>query len=326
MKEIAKVLCASRPWRLGAAVALALVSVPSGMQAKDKLLDEAVDFTGTLFFLESKVPGLVLGVVRNGEVSVSGFGKVRPEENRAPDGKTLMRIGSITKVFTGAVLASLVTDGVVKFTDPLQRRLGWDVTIPTKDGKGIRLIDLVTHTSGLPREAERAPAPSDNPFQTITKDAFIRNLQGDPLLFPPGTGALYSNFAFDLLAQALTNAAGKPYEDLLRERVLMPAGLASTVFAPKPEQRRLLMQGHNFDGTPLPDVPTGFMILGSAGSTPRLTTSCDGSPGTWIDFRRPTLRCACSITRPMCIAMGSARCLVWTNPATWMRWVWDGSS
>ena len=107
------------------------------------------------------------------------------------------------------------------------------MTIPTKDGKDIRLIDLVTHTSGLPREAERAASPPDNPFQTITKDAFIRNLQGDPLLFPPGTGALYSNFAFDLLAQALANAAGKSYEDLLRERVLMPAGLASTVFAPK---------------------------------------------------------------------------------------------
>ena len=111
MKEIAKVLCASRTWRLGAAVALALVSFPSGMQAKDKLLDEAVEFTGTLFFLESKVPapGYRRGAKRRNDGC--GFGKVRPEEDRAPDGKTLMRIGSITKVFTGAVLASLVADG-----------------------------------------------------------------------------------------------------------------------------------------------------------------------------------------------------------------------
>ncbi len=96
-----------------------------------------------------------------------------------PDGKTLFRIGSITKAFTGAVLASLVADGVVKFTDPLQKHLGWEVKIPSKDGKNIRLIDLVTHASGLPRETERAPSPPDNPFQTITRETLILNLQAD---------------------------------------------------------------------------------------------------------------------------------------------------
>jgi D-alanyl-D-alanine-carboxypeptidase/D-alanyl-D-alanine-endopeptidase len=177
-----------------------------------------------------------------------------------------MRIGSITKAFTGAVLASLVSDHVVSFSDPLQKRLNWGVTIPTKDGKDIRLIDLVTHTSGLPREAERPPSPPNDPFATITKDVFIKNLQAaDPLLFPPGTGALYSNFAFDLLAQALSNAAGKPYEDLLRERVLARAGMTSTVFTLSAEQRRNMMQGHWFDGTPMPEAPTPPMIVGSGG-------------------------------------------------------------
>jgi D-alanyl-D-alanine-carboxypeptidase/D-alanyl-D-alanine-endopeptidase len=235
------------------------------LQAKDRLLDEAVGFTGALLFLESKVPGLVIGAVRNGETAVAGFGKVGPDIDRAPDGKTLLRIGSITKAFTGAVLASLVADGTVKLTDPLQKRLGWDVEIPTRDGKDIRLIDLATHTSGLPREVERAPSPPDNPFQTITRDAFIQNLRGGALLFAPGTGALYSNFAFDLLAQALANTAGKSYEELLHERLLAPAGLSSTVFAPDSDQRKNLAQGHSFDGTPLPEAPTVPMIAGSGG-------------------------------------------------------------
>jgi serine-type D-Ala-D-Ala carboxypeptidase/endopeptidase len=176
-----------------------------------------------------------------------------------------MRIGSITKAFTGAVLASLVSDGTVKLTDPLQTRLGWNVPIPAKDGKVIRLIDLVTHTSGLPREAEHPPAPADDPFRTITKEAFIQNLQGAPLLFAPGTGALYSNFGFDLLAQALAGAAGKPYEELLRESALKPAGLESTVFAPDAEQQKRVMRGHDFNGALMPDVPTAPMIVGSGG-------------------------------------------------------------
>lgn len=262
---------ARRRWLLrGTVLSLGALAFPLGARAKDRLLDEVVEFTGSVLFLESKVPSLVIGAVQNGEMSVSGFGKIGPQEDRAPDRQTLMRIGSITKVFTGALLASLVGDGVVKFTDPLQARLGWDAEIPTKDGKSIRLIDLATHTSGLPREAERPAAPADNPFSTITKEAFIRNLQNDPLLFAPGTGALYSNFGFDLLAQALANAAGKPYEDLLRERVLALAGLTSTVFAPDAEQRKRLMQGHDFSGALLPDAPTVPMIVGSGGlySTP----------------------------------------------------------
>ena len=253
--------------RLGSAAAsLAIVFVvATGAQAQNKLLDEAVEFTGTLLFLETKVPALVLGVVRGGETAVAGFGKARPDADRPPDRNTLLRIGSITKVFTGAVLASLVADRVVNFTDPLQQRLGWDVKIPSKEGKHIRLIDLVTHASGLPREIERAPSPREDPFRSLTKEAFVRNLQGDALLFAPGTGALYSNFAFDLLAQALANAAGRSYEDLLRERVLKPAGLAATAFAPGAEQLGRLMPGHDFDGTPLPNVPTAAMMVGSGG-------------------------------------------------------------
>jgi serine-type D-Ala-D-Ala carboxypeptidase/endopeptidase len=255
----------SRTSLLATVLILGLALFPSRTQAKDKLLDEAVEFTGTMFFLESKVPALVIGAIRNGETAVAGFGKIGAQVDKAPDGKTLMRIGSITKAFTGQVLASLVSDGAVHFTDPLQKRLGWDVKIPQKDWKDIRLIDLATQSSGLPREVERAPSPPDNPFRTVTKEAFIANLQADPLLFAPGTGALYSNFAFDLLAQALANAAGKPYEDVLRERVLDPTGLASTVFTPNAEQRTRLMQGHDFDGKPLPDAPSVAMISGAGG-------------------------------------------------------------
>src|SRR5262245_33912938 len=265
MRGMTSALTASRASLPAVVLLLGLLLCPSTSQAKDKLLDEAVDFTGTLLFLDSKVPALVIGAVRNGETTVAGFGKIRDGSDQAPDGKTLVRIGSVTKAFTGAVLASMVADGTVRFTDPLQKRLGSNVTIPQNDGKEVRLIDLATHSSGLPREAERAASPLDNPFATITKETLIKNLQGDPLLFAPGTGALYSNFAFDLLAQALATAAGKPYEDVLRERVLVPARLPSTVFHPNAAQNNRLMQGHAFDAKPLLDVPSVPMISGSGG-------------------------------------------------------------
>jgi len=251
---------------VGAALALALGSIlgAAPAYAADKLLEETVDFTGTFIFLEAKVPGAIIGVIRNGETLVRGFGEIADGSGKAPDGDTRMRIGSITKVFAGATLASMVADGKVGFTDRLQDRLGWDVKIPERDGKSIRLIDLATHASGLPREAQDKPGETV-PTSERSKEDYVASLTPDALLFAPGTGVLYSNFGFDLLAQALSNVAGEPYPSLLKKRVLDPAGLKDTSFDLSEAEQGRAMQGHNFDGSPMPFIPTSPLIVGAGG-------------------------------------------------------------
>ena len=255
--------------RIAAAAAI-MVAATLPTLAEDKLLHEAIELPAVVLFLDSGVPGLVMGVIRNGETAVVGFGETADGSGKAPDGDTMMRIGSITKVFTGAALASLVADGVVKFSDPLQQHLDWGITVPSRDGHAIRLIDLATHTSGLPREVERESGPPDNPFSTLTEEVYSRALAADPLLFPPGTGGLYSNFAFDVLSAALGHAAGEPYADVLKERVIDSAGLKDTVLALRPGDEDRLMQGHNFDGSAMPDVPATPIMAGASAlySTP----------------------------------------------------------
>jgi serine-type D-Ala-D-Ala carboxypeptidase/endopeptidase len=245
-----------------AALALTLLAQSVQARAEDTLLEETVEFAGTFIFLEAKAPAAIIGVVKDGEMVVRGFGEISDGSGKEPDGNTLMRIGSITKVFAGAALASMVADGKVKFTDRLQDRLGWDVKIPTKDGKEIRLIDLATHASGLPREA---PVGTGDRTSTRSKEDYVASLTPDILLFPPGTGVLYSNFGFDLLAQALANGDGKPYQDLLKARVLSPAGLTDTVFTLRDGDEARAMQGHNFDGSPMPFIPTSPLIQGAGG-------------------------------------------------------------
>ena len=239
-------------------------------RAQDKLLNEIVGFNGVMLFLESRVPAMIIGAVRNGETAVVGFGEISDGSGKVPDGQTLLRIGSITKAFTGQVLADRVGKGSVKFTDRLQDRLGWPVKVPERGGRQIRLIELATHTSGLPREVDRPAGPADDPFRTLTQDAYIKGLQSDALLFSPGTGGLYSNFAFDLLAAALANAAGKPYDALLKESVLDPAGLKDTVLALRDGDASRLLQGHNFDGKPMPNVKATVVMAGASSlySTP----------------------------------------------------------
>ena len=247
-----------------AAIVAPLACHAATAAASEPLLHAAIELPATVLYLDSGVPGLVLGVIRDGETAVIGFGKIADGSDKAPDGDTLMRIGSITKVFTGATLASLVADGTVHFTDPLQQHLDWGITVPSRDGHVIRLIDLVTHTSGLPREAERQPGPPDDPFSTLTAEAYARALAADPLLFAPGTGGLYSNFAFDVLAAALGSAAGKPYAEVLAERVIGPAALVDTVLTLRPGDEQRLMQGHDFDGSPMPDVAATPVMAGAS--------------------------------------------------------------
>lgn len=257
------------PAILACAIALVLL-LASSARAADKLLEETVGFTGTVLFLQSRVPALVIGAVRNRETAVFGFGETADGSGKPPDGDTMLRVGSLSKAFTGQVFASLVAGRTVSFTDRLQDRIGWNVTVPARNGRQIRLIDLATHSSGLPREVERAPGPPDDPFSTLTPEAYGKALASDPLLFAPGTGALYSNFAFDVLGAALAHAAGKPYDALLAERVLVPAGLRDTALALRAGDRARLLQGHDFDGKPLPDVKTPLIAAGASGiySTP----------------------------------------------------------
>jgi serine-type D-Ala-D-Ala carboxypeptidase/endopeptidase len=251
-------------------MAMGACLLAASARADDKLLEEIVEFEGGVLFLQSRVPALVIGAVRDGKTAVFGFGEASDGSGKPPDRHTMLRIGSITKAFTGQVLAGLAADGTVKLTDRLQDRIGWNVTIPSRDGHPIRLIDLATHSSGLPRELERKSGPPDDPFSTLTPEAYRNGLTSDPLLFAPGTGALYSNFGFDVLSAALSHAAGKPYDVLLKERILDPTGLKDTVLSLRAGDHARLLQGHNFDGKPLPDVKTPLIAGGASGiySTP----------------------------------------------------------
>jgi D-alanyl-D-alanine-carboxypeptidase/D-alanyl-D-alanine-endopeptidase len=238
---------------------------PRPARASQIMLDRSVDFTGQILFLAIKTPALVLGVVHGGQTSIQGFGRRADNPDEAPGADTLFRIGSITKAFTGQVLASLAADGVVSLADPLTKYTPEFIAPLSEGGRPIRLIDLATHSAGLPREVPHAPGPPGDPFVNITPDAFAAWLKANPLMFTPGTAISYSNFGFDLLAAALARAAHEPYPDLLEARVLRPLGLTDSTFAPSGGQTARIMPGHNFDGSPMPNAVTGPVIVGSGG-------------------------------------------------------------
>lgn len=170
------------------------------------------------------------------------------------DGHTLFEIGSITKVFTGILLAEMVERREVGLEDPVQDLLPEGTAVPSRNGKQIRLVDLATHSSGLPRMPDNfAPADPRNPYADYTVERLYAFLGGHQLTRDIGERTEYSNLGAGLLGHALARRAGTSYEQLVTERILAPLGMTSTRVVLRQEDRDRLAPGHSPGGREVPN-------------------------------------------------------------------------
>ncbi len=178
-------------------------------------------------YLEGEVvSGLVIGLYDAGKVEVYGFGK--GPGNAAPNGDTLYELGSVTKVYTGLLLADAVQRKEVELDTPIAALLPPGVTVPTKDGVAITLRHLTLHSSGLPRLPPSIQPTATDPYAKYTDDMLYRDLIATELETAPGQQITYSNYGVGLLGFGLGLKIGGGYAKALDERVLKPLGLAST--------------------------------------------------------------------------------------------------
>ncbi|BAI72936.1 beta-lactamase [Azospirillum sp. B510] len=199
--------------------------------------------------------GLVVGVIRDGRTLVVGRGDAGWPDGGPPDGRTLFQIASLTKPFTGTIMAELMREGRVAPDDPLQRHLRRVGPVPLAhmpefDGRPIRLRDLATHTAGLPNVPEtprfswsRLEDPR-NPYKTLSRAELARWLSGYRPPVPSGVRFSYSNAGMALLGEALSAAAGQSYDALLKRVVTERFGLSDTTLHPTAEQLARKAIGH----------------------------------------------------------------------------------
>jgi len=190
---------------------------------------------------ERRATGMVIGMIAPGEKIIVAYGSLNGSGGRVPDTQSLFEIGSISKVFIGTLLADAVQRGELHLDDPASMYLPSRVKLPEYEGTPITLLDLATHTSGLPREmTTREELTSDNWTQ-----AMYDFLSGYQLTYKPGTKFVYSNLGMTLLAHILELRTGMDYEQLVSVRILQPLGMTSTVFEPSAEMLLRLASGHN---------------------------------------------------------------------------------
>lgn len=167
-------------------------------------------------------------------------GRLAVNDARRVGLQTLFEIGSITKGFTGIVLADLVLRGVVSLDDPVQRHLppGW--TVPSFQDHVITLRDLATHTSGLPRMPTAfAPVDIEDPYAAMNDDSLRIHVANSPPTRAPGTYA-YSNLGMALLGRVVAHASGISWWQLVQTRVLEPLAMRDAwVDVPAPVANRM---------------------------------------------------------------------------------------
>jgi CubicO group peptidase (beta-lactamase class C family) len=187
----------------------------------------------------SGLPALSIGIVHDQElVWAEGFGEADPARHAPATPDTLYRIASITKLFTATSILQLRDAGALQLDDPVTRHLPW-FAVPSQhaDAPPITIRHLITHTSGLPREAA-FPYWTEGEFPTLER--LREGLARQEAVIPTETRWKYSNLALALAGEVVAAASGKPYADYVAGHVLRPLGMTSTlVGSPDPADARL---------------------------------------------------------------------------------------
>jgi D-alanyl-D-alanine carboxypeptidase len=178
-------------------------------------------------------PGLSIGIVYDKELIWSkgyGFADVGKKLPATP--ATLYRIASITKLFTTTAILQLRDAGKLQLDDPVSSYLPWfKIQNKHPEGPAVTIRHLLTHTSGLPRDATGL---NWNDLTFPGRDDMIRKLPDQETVFPTETQWKYSNLAMSLAGEIVAAVSSEPWERYIEDRILTPLEMMSTRTLPKP--------------------------------------------------------------------------------------------
>lgn len=211
--------------------------------------------------------GIVLGIIDAKGSRVIAYGRAR--EGVEVDGDSIFNLGSVAKLFTTTLLADMVERGEVNLDDPIEKFLPPAVKVPSRNGKKITLLDLATHTSGLPYTPGNSPAWQDNRpwYVNYAKQQLFEFLSNCKLTRDIGGQYEYSNLGMGLLGFVLSRRAGKPLEKLLEKRIWRPLKMKRTSSRKKLSRlyKEAMTVSYFGDGQEAPNWPMSPVLAGAGG-------------------------------------------------------------
>lgn len=187
--------------------------------------------------------GVTVGVVQHGVRRIFTYGTAKPD--------SVFEIGSISKTFTGLILAQMVEQGTVRLDEPVRDLLPPDTVAKPASGAEITLVDLSDQHSGLPRMPDNFhPADPANPYADYDAKQLYAFVAKQGIARPADAQFGYSNVGVGLLGQALADHAKMPYSALLHEQITGPLNMRETAVTLTPEMRARFIPGHDAEHHP----------------------------------------------------------------------------
>ncbi|HYY12217.1 MAG TPA: serine hydrolase domain-containing protein, partial [Kineosporiaceae bacterium] len=234
------------------------------------------------------VPGASIGVRAGDEVVTAAAGTTRLDADGVPvTPGTLFLVGSVTKLWTAALVLQLAEQGALALDDRLADRIPEPFAVEDPRAREVTLRQLLSHTSGLAAEAAVPPERGDGAVAAATASPAVRDL---PTVAAAGQLHSYSNVGYNLLGRAVEVAAGSTWDAALATRLAAPLGLRQTATLPEDVLLHRAALGH------LPDAADdGGLTPVAAWSAPRGDGPCGGTLATSV---ADLLTFARAVTRP----------------------------
>ena len=215
---------------------LLVASIPCHVFAETVPVERHPEVASNLRFFESwiksqiayqQIPGISIGIVYDQElIYAKGFGYADREKKIAAGPGTVYRIGSISKLFTSIAIMRLRDEGKLQLDDPVEKHLSWfKIRQKYPEAPVITIRHLLTHTSGLPRDAA---FPYWTDFNFPTREQIIEMLPKQETVYPAETKWKYSNLGLTLAGEIVAAVSGEPYDEYIRTNILELLGMTGT--------------------------------------------------------------------------------------------------
>ena len=190
-------------------------------------LQRTVDSLATEALAEGPMAGMSVAVLCGRDtVVMKGYGLADVENDVPATAHTVYRIGSITKQFTAAAVLQLAEQGKLSLDDSVGKHLP---TIPSR-WRGVPILQLLNHTSGIPSYTSAGPRWSDRMRLDMAHDSLIGIVGNDSMDFAAGSKWRYNNTGYYLLGMVVERLTGHSYTDFVRDRFATPLGLRATMY------------------------------------------------------------------------------------------------
>ncbi|MDN3692631.1 serine hydrolase [Chryseobacterium tructae] len=250
----------------------AVVSVMNHAQSEKKVYS-SIDAAAQKVAAESKAYSVSVGVIKDGKIYTKHFGEIDKGKGNKANDNTYFAIASITKLFTGQLLAKAVLEGKVNLDDDVRKYLKGSYPNLEYDGTPIKVRNLISYETALPRNLPiddelRKNMNDETPFlyeklnDGYTKEDFKKDLATVKLDMKPGTKYKYSNLSLELTGLMLENMYGKSYETLLKENIFSKTGMDHTKLELDKNEKQA--NGYHENGRLMP-VSTS-LLWGAGGS------------------------------------------------------------